>query len=206
MILRKHRSAAMYAIVALVWTTGCDERVVEVAREAADRQAAQNEQMGELQKEMAHGTRSLVEADAAARKEIVGVHQDLQAERRQLGSSWNDLEVQRQQVARQRRIESVLAPLLTAVAGVVLVVVLLSFLGQLLASTKTTESIDAELQNLLVDELLSIEMRSIDMIGQGREVRVPVAPPESTATSRSQAIACPDIHKDNERKNYQCPT
>jgi hypothetical protein len=183
MILRKHKYAARYAIVALVWTIGCDERVVEVAREAADRQAAQNEQMGELQKEVAYGTRSLVEADAAARKEIVGVHRDLQAERRQLGTSWNDLESQRQQVARQRRIESVLVPLAGAVTGVALLVVLLSFLRQLLASSQTTESIDAEFQNLLVEHVLAIEMRSADVIGQGSEARIPIAPTESTATS-----------------------
>lgn len=187
MILRNHRCAAMYAIVALIWTIGCDDRVVEVAREAADRQAAQNEQMGELQKEVAQGTRTLVEADAAARKEIVGVHRDLQAERRQLGTSWNDLEAQRQQVARQRRIESVLVPLVGAVTGVVLVVVLMSFLRQLLASSQTTESIDAELQNLLVDQVLAIEMRSNDVIGQGREARMPIALPESTATSSTSS-------------------
>jgi uncharacterized protein YlxW (UPF0749 family) len=183
MILRNSRCAAMSAIVALVWTIGCDDRVVEVAREAADRQAAQNEQMGDLQKEVAHGTRSLVEADAAARQVIVDVHRDLQAERRQLGTSWNDLEAQRQQVARQRHIESVLVPLLTAMSGVVLVVVLLSFLRQLLASSHTTQSIDAELQNLLVEQVLAIEVRSNDVTGQGSEARVPIAPPESTATS-----------------------
>lgn len=183
MIPRKRHLAMTFAIVALAWTTGCDERVVEVAREAADRQAAQNEQMGNLQKEVAHGTRSLVEADAAARKEIVGVHRDLQAERRQLGTSWNDLEAQRQQVARQRRIESVLVPLLTAVTGVVLVVVLLSFLRQLFASSETTESIDVELQNLLVEQVLAIEVRSNEAIGQGSEPRMPIAPRESTATS-----------------------
>jgi hypothetical protein len=183
MILRNNRCAAMYAIVALVWTIGCDDRVVEVAREAADRQAAQNEQMGYLQKEVAHGTRSLIEADAVARQEIVGVHRDLQAERRQLGTSWNDLEAQRQQVARQRHIESVLVPLLTAMSGVVLVLALLSFLRQLLASSHTTQSIDAELQNLLVEQVLAIEVRSNDMIGQEIEPRVPIAPPESTATS-----------------------
>ena len=71
-------NATIPLILVLAATSGCDERVVEVAREAADRQAAQNQQMGDLQTEVARGTRSLVEADAAARQELVGVHRELQ--------------------------------------------------------------------------------------------------------------------------------
>ena len=111
MIRNKKLNAAIQLIVVLTWTLGCDERVVEVAREAADRQAAQNQQMGELQKEVARGSRSLVEADAAARQAIVGVHRDLQAERRQLNTGLNDLEVQRQKLAGQRRTESLVLTL-----------------------------------------------------------------------------------------------
>ena len=62
MIRSRKLSAAIQLIVILTWTLGCNEGVVEVAREAADRQAAQNQQMGELQKEVARGSRSLVEA------------------------------------------------------------------------------------------------------------------------------------------------
>jgi hypothetical protein len=44
--------------------TGCeDDRVAQIAREAADRQAQQNTQMAELQKEVVSGTKSLVDAD-----------------------------------------------------------------------------------------------------------------------------------------------
>ena len=66
--------------------------------------------MAELNKEVAGGTHRLVEADAQARKEIVGVHRDLQAERTRLDTGWNALEQERQQIAGQRRTESMLAP------------------------------------------------------------------------------------------------
>src|SRR5262245_29911721 len=89
---------------------GCDDRAAQVAREAANRQAEQNTTMAELNKEVASGTHQLVEADAQARKEIVGVHRDLQAERTRLDNSWSELEKERQQIATQRCTESLLVP------------------------------------------------------------------------------------------------
>jgi hypothetical protein len=154
MIRSKTLNIAVHVILALTWTSGCDERVVEVAREAADRQAAQNQQMGELQKEVARGTRSLVEADAAARQEIVGVHRELQAERQQLGTGWNDLEEERRQLAQMRRTESLVVPMVQAVGAVVLVTMLMGFLWQLLASTRSSDSIDVELSELLIQQML----------------------------------------------------
>lgn len=169
MIRRRLRREAMCALVALIWMSGCDERVVEVAREAADRQAAQNQQMGELQKEVARGTRSLVEADASARREIVGVHRDLQAERQQLGSGWHDLEIQRQRIAKERRTESLLVPLASTVAGAALVIVLLGFLRQLLASSHSSDPADAELNELLVEQLLAVESGAGETPGMSLE-------------------------------------
>ena len=53
------------SILVLILTSGCDdERATQIAREAADRQAQQNTAMAELNKEVASGTRQLVEADA----------------------------------------------------------------------------------------------------------------------------------------------
>jgi hypothetical protein len=145
-------------IVLGVPTIGCDERVAEVAREAADRQAQQNTTMAELQQEVASGTHSLVAADAAARHEIVGVHHDLQAERRQLDAGWNALEAERGQIARDRRTESLVAPLAQLLGTLALVVVLLGFLWQLLARGRATDPVDAELSELLIERLLAEEL------------------------------------------------
>ena len=163
MIGNKNLRTAIHVILALTWTSGCDERVVEVAREAADRQAAQNQQMGELQKEVARGTRSLVEADAAAREEIVGVHRDLQLERQQLGTGWNDLEEERRKIAQQRRTESLVVPLAQAIGAIVFVTVLMGFLWQLLASTRSSDSIDDELSELLIQQMLVDEAQDPEL-------------------------------------------
>ncbi len=62
----------MNAITMIAWIvisiliSGCDERIARVSQQAADRQAHQNTMMGELNKEIASGTRSLISADAAA--------------------------------------------------------------------------------------------------------------------------------------------
>ncbi len=103
----------LLSFMLLLASVGCeDDRVAEVAREAADRQAAQNETMAGVTRETAE-----------AAKQIVLVHGDLQAERRELSGGWNDLESERRQIATQRRTESALAVAARG-AGVVAVVLL----------------------------------------------------------------------------------
>ena len=62
-----HRLIATSLIATLIVTAiGCDEdeRLAEMAERHSARQAEQNRQMADLQKEVAEGTRQLVEADA----------------------------------------------------------------------------------------------------------------------------------------------
>src|SRR5690349_11586225 len=91
------------AIVPTMFVVGCDERATSIAREAADRQAQQNTAMADVNREVATGTHRLVEADSQARKELVGVQRELQAERQRLDTSWGSLEDERREIARQRR-------------------------------------------------------------------------------------------------------
>src|SRR5215216_4653667 len=98
------------SIILFAATHGCDDKATQIAREAADRQAQQNTEMAQLTKEVASGSHQLVEADAKARQEIVGVHHDLQAERTRLDTSWYALEQERKGIATQRRTESLLIP------------------------------------------------------------------------------------------------
>ncbi len=141
-------------ILILILTTGCgDERVTEIAREAADRQAQQNSAMAQLNQEVAGGTHQLVESDAQARKEIIGVHHELQAERKTLDTGWNELEQERRQIAGQRRTESMLVP----ITGILLVIVLLGFCWYALAASHRGDGTDAQLNELLVREILPDE-------------------------------------------------
>ena len=104
-------------LIGLLTTGGCDNREAEIAREAADRQAAQNQTMAELQQEVVVGTKRLAENDAQSRRQTLQVHRDLQAERTQLNKGWDSLETERQSVALSRRVDSFLTVLITGGGG-----------------------------------------------------------------------------------------
>jgi hypothetical protein len=141
-------------ILTLMLMTGCsDERVTQVAREEADRQAQQNTEMAQLNKDVASGTHQLVEADAQARKEIIGVHHELQAERKSLDTGWNELEQERRQIAGQRRTESMLVP----VIGLILAIVLLAFCWYALVSSHRGDGTESQLNELLIQEIVPDE-------------------------------------------------
>jgi hypothetical protein len=141
--------------IATILLSGCDEQTVEIAREAADRQAQQNVVMAELQKEVATGTKRMVEADAQARKEVVGVHRDLQAERSRLDSGWNDLEDERRQIAGQRRTESVLVPVIQTAGVFLLVALVLGFSWYVIVQGRYGGVAESDVSELLLDELLA---------------------------------------------------
>src|SRR4051794_3653286 len=140
--------------IVLILMSGCDDRVTQVAREAADRQAQQNIEMAQLNKEVASGSHQLVEADAKARQEIVGVHHDLQSERTRLDTSWSELESERRKIAGQRRTESMLVSLSSVIGAVSLVVTLFGFCWYALVSARRDDGTDSQLNELLVQELL----------------------------------------------------
>jgi hypothetical protein len=136
-------------------TSGCDDRATRIAREAADRQAQQNSAMAELNKEVAAGGHQLVEADAQARKDIVSVHQDLQAERTRLDGGWSSLEKERQRIASERRTESLLAPLMSSAGAIVIVAGLLGFCWYAIVASRTSGDGNADLNEILVCEILA---------------------------------------------------
>jgi hypothetical protein len=154
---RRNKRTWIGRIVLAILISGCDDRATQIAREAANRQAQQNTAMADLNKEVAGGTHQLVEADAQARKEILGVHHELQAERTQLDTGWNSLEQERRQIASQRRTESMLVPVMQAGGLLTLVIALLGFCWYALVSLRNSDDTDAQLNELLIHEFLPDE-------------------------------------------------
>jgi hypothetical protein len=109
--------------------------------------------MAELNEEVATGTKRLVEADAEARKEVVGVHRDLQAERARLDSSWNDLEHDRRHLAQQQRAESLLVPTLETVGLLSVVALVLGFCWYALTKAHRTDESDSDVRDLLLEQV-----------------------------------------------------
>jgi hypothetical protein len=143
----------LWILLPLVLINGCNDRVAQIAREAADRQAQQNTEMARLNKEVASGSHQLVEADAITRKEIVGVHRDLQAEQTRLDTSRSELESERRQIAGQRRTES----MLVVVSELLLPILVLGFCWYTLVAVQRGDDTDAKLNELLIREILPDE-------------------------------------------------
>ena len=77
-----HRQAPLILILLLVPILGCDEeKLAKMANENSARQAEQNREMAKLNQHVAEGTKRLVEADAAARKDLIQVQQKLDQQR-----------------------------------------------------------------------------------------------------------------------------
>jgi hypothetical protein len=149
----------LLVLATTILATGCDEdengRVVAVAREAADRQAEQNKEMAKVNHSVAQATERLVAADAEARKEIVKVHQQLQSEREVLNKQRDNLEVERQGIARQRLTESWIGPVIENSGILVVAVLAIGLCLLLLFGLRRSAGAEAELNELLVHELSS---------------------------------------------------
>lgn len=149
----------------IVASGGCnsDERVSQVATQAADRQAQQNTEMAKVTNQVAEGTKKLVEADAAARKEIVKVHHELQAERATVGEQWNKLETERKEIAQDRRTESMLVPAIQTVGAIAVALLAIGFALVLLFGLRKSDDTDAEVGELLLHEIVSDHPRLLPM-------------------------------------------
>lgn len=99
-------SALLFALHA----AGCnsdDQRLVEFAVVADERQADQNRQIAHQNHELAEAANRLIEADAESRKELIALERDLQAERSMIGRQRDELEDERREIADDRYWDSV---------------------------------------------------------------------------------------------------
>ena len=137
---------------------GCQsesDRVAEVARESAQRQAEQSKQMAQLQGQVAEGSRQLVEADAKARAEMAAIQRDLQQSQTEIGRQRDQLEVERRQIAAERFWDALLGNSITAAATLLACLLPLLLCWALLRRPSHDHEADAALAEFLVQELTS---------------------------------------------------
>jgi hypothetical protein len=151
------RRTLILLAIATILTIGCSDsdRVARVATEAARQQAKQNEEMARLNREIAEGTKRLVEADAEARSELTEMQHDVQTERAKVSEQRDRLETERQAIANQRLTESKLGPILKSCSAAALCVVTIGFCWYLLFGLRQHDNSDQILKELLVEELAS---------------------------------------------------
>ena len=144
-------------LLALLLAAGCEEdrRVVELAREAADRQAEQNRQIARQSEQVATATRELIEADAHSRREMVALQRALQGEQAEVGRQRDALEAERRQLALARERESLLLPVLQGAGPLLVVIAALVFCSLLLVGLRRRDTEPDLLGELLVEEMVT---------------------------------------------------
>ena len=145
----------LLAVIATLVMIGCSEseRIAEIAVESADRQAQQNEQMAELHKELAEGSKRLVESDAQAREDLISLQHKLQDEQTEVARQRDVLEIERKDIARQRRTESGLPTIINGSVMALLAIAVFGFCWYLLFGLQHRDDTDSVLNDLLITEM-----------------------------------------------------
>jgi hypothetical protein len=126
-----------------------------VAREAADRQAEQNRQIAHQNHQIAQTAKNLVEADGQSRTELVALQRDLQVQQAEVARQRDALEAERRQQAEKRQTESMLAPVIESLGGVLVCALLIAFCCYLARGLRNESDANPELNELLVMDLVS---------------------------------------------------
>src|SRR5580704_15161 len=98
----------LIALIAIGCNSG-DERLVELSRESAERQADQNRLVETNNRQVLEATNRLVEADAKSRTENVEIHRQIEAERSGVNQQRDALEQERRQIAAERNRDPIVA-------------------------------------------------------------------------------------------------
>ncbi len=162
----------------LIAVIGCQTSDLEVARQAIGSQAAQNQAMANLQREVAAGARELVASDADARRGSFDLQRQIQAERTRLSTGWDELQQQRQREARSQRTESFLTALVQGGSGVAAALFALAALRSVLSDNNGNE---AELAALLLEEAASLTSCRAQAAISGRQSALRPFPPRLRA-------------------------
>jgi hypothetical protein len=154
----KQLTSTITLIVAMLTMiiVGCnsDKRLAEMAERNMERQAAQNRQVAEMQKEVAEGSRLLVEAEAEARKETLAIQRELQAESAEIGHQRDSLEDDRRRFASQRHSDPIIAAAIST-SGVLLACALPLVICWLLLRFGNTPADDQLLNEILLEDLVA---------------------------------------------------
>jgi hypothetical protein len=167
--------------VTLLAMLGCsqDDRLARMAQDATERQAEQNREMARLNQEVAENSQRLIEADAESRREVIQLQRDLierdadgreqldalqretqaavSQERSSVDRQREKLEEERKQIAAQRNRDPIVAAAITGLAVVLACLAPIILAIYLLRTADRHQATDAELAELLVQELVADE-------------------------------------------------
>ena len=169
------------ALIGIGCSSG-DERLVEVSRESAERQADQNRLVETNNRQVLEATNRLIEADAKSRTEHIELHRQIESERTGVNQERDALEQERRQIADERIRDPIIAESIRAVAGLIAAILPLLVCLFLLRGLFHKSDQDA-LAEVLIEDLVSrqpllSEPAAASLPGTGRELRLQAAPEE----------------------------
>jgi hypothetical protein len=171
----KNANPVVLVILLILVIPGCksnDDRLVDLAREHAVRQAEAQRQMTDLQKQVTEGSRRLVEADARAREELTVMQHDLRADAAEIGHQRDQMEAERREIATQRHRDPVVAAVILDIGIVLACLLPLGVCIYVLWSLRRTSDSDDALVEVLIEEVVADRPR----IGL-RDSTLPLPPP-----------------------------
>ena len=140
---------------ALAVLPGCNEpdgRVADMAQQMTREQGQQNQRVAEGSRAVAEGSKELVAADAQARRELVGLQQDLRKDQADIGKQRDHLEEERIVIAGQRVQESRAGALCAGFAIILVCLAPLVLAGMSLIGLWKSPTREEE-REILVEEL-----------------------------------------------------
>lgn len=158
----RNANPAMLIILLTLMTASCasnDDRLIEMAREHAARQAESQRQATELQHQVAEGSRQLVESDAKARKDLTALQQQLRSDQAEIGQQRDQLENDRREIAAQRYRDPIIAAIITDIGIVLACLLPLAVCIYVLWSVTRPGESDRDVAELLVQEFVAPEPR-----------------------------------------------
>jgi hypothetical protein len=147
------KELTLVALIAIGCSSG-DERLVELSRESADRQAEQNRLVETNNRQVLEATNRLVEADAKSRTENIELHREIEVERSGVNQQRDALEQERRQIAAERKRDPIVAESIGAAAA--LMAAILPLLVCLMLLRGLFHKPDGEvLAEVLIEDLVS---------------------------------------------------
>jgi hypothetical protein len=172
----------IFVILIAIGCNSSDDRLVELSRQSADRQAEQNRLVETNNRQVLEATNRLVEADAKSRAESDELHRQIESERAGINEQRDALEKERQQIAEARNRDPIVAESIQAVGG--LIAAILPLLVCLFLLRGLFHKSDQEaLAEVLIEDLVSRQPllsghAAVSLPGTGREPRLPAAAAE----------------------------
>jgi hypothetical protein len=147
-------SAPTFITLIAIGCSSNDDRLVELSRQSADRQAEQNRLVESNNRQVIEATGQLVRADAQSRKENSELHRQIESQRSSINQQRDALEQERRQIAEERNRDPIVAESIRAVAGLIAAILPL-LVGLALLRGLFYRSDQEALADVLVEELLA---------------------------------------------------